>query len=423
MNRPTDTDVLIIGAGASGIMAACAASGTGARTLAVDGNDRAGRKLSATGNGRCNFTNTGCRPEDYNEGAEAFVRSVFSRFDNRDAMEAFEKAGLPVREEQEGRCYPYSGQAAAVTDMLVKRAGRSGTDFRLGDPVTACSCEDGIFSVEFASGDVISSRSLVIATGGRAGLRFGSTGDGYGFARGFGHSLAAPRPALVPCVSEDEALAGLRGRARGRVTLYEDGAEKYSEYGEIQFTGTGLSGICVMNLTRYMDAPRPAPKKKKKKARAAARSTHSYAIGIDFLPEYTEQEISAFLESGMKTAPFEEALSWLVNSRIAAAVAAMCIGEDAGSAGQLINKAAGLLKNFMVDIQSTKGWVDAQVTRGGVRNDEVDPESLESRLRPGLFLCGEVLDVDGPCGGYNLQWAWSSGYLAGISAGEYVKNA
>lgn len=417
----TDTDILIIGAGASGLAAACAAASAGVSVIAVDGNDRPGRKLSATGNGRCNLTNTQCTPADYNREASEFVEHVFRRFDPKDTLRAFRKEGLLIREEQEGRCYPYSGQASVVTNLLIQKARSTGARFELGDAVISCSANHGIYYTEFASGAVLKSRCLIIATGGRAGLHFGSTGDGYGFAKSFGHTLRAPRPALVACESDDPFLSGLKGRARAQVTLTENGQDLYTEYGEVQFTGSGLSGICVMNLTRYMDAARPAPKKKnksragnlEKSERKFQELPHEYVIRIDFVPEYTEQEIASLLQCSVQNVSMQEALSRIVNERIAAAVSG--VAEDS------VKKAAELLKSFQVRINYTKGWGDAQVTRGGIRLDELDPDTMQSRLVPGLFFCGEVADVDGPCGGYNLQWAWSSGYLGGISAAEYVK--
>lgn len=437
MNRTIDADVLIIGAGASGLAAACAASGQGASVIAVDGNPNPGKKLAATGNGRCNFTNKKCSPSDFNQAAESFVEQVFQHFGVEEALRFFSKGGMLIREEQEGRCYPYSGQASAVVDLLVDRAESQGVRFVLEDAVSSCSEENGIFTVTLSSGKTLRAGSLIIAAGGRAGMNFGSTGDGYGFAKTFGHSLNPPRPALVACESEDPVLNGLKGRARARVTLLKDEQKLQSEYGEVQFTGSGISGICVMNMTRFMEVSRP-PSKKKKKAPPASvsaeknqggRSAESpkapeYQISIDFIPEYGEDTIVMLLARSGGRVSLKEAASRLVNSRIAAVIAEQAEAEVSGSSRKiLLKKMAELLKNFKVRIDYTKGWNDAQVTCGGIRLEELVPETMASRKVPGLFFCGEVVDVDGPCGGYNLQWAWSSGNVSGKSAAEYIRNA
>lgn len=413
--RETDTDVLIIGAGASGLAAACAAAEKGARVLCVDGNDAPGRKLAATGNGRCNITNAYSRSLMYNTEAVGLVRRIIRSDTVKKTVDWFERHGLLIVEEQEGRCYPYSGQASSVVDMLVNTAKAEGAEFLLGDRTEECSFVDGVFEVLLDSGKKIKAKKLVIATGGRAGLRFGSTGDGYGFAKSFGHSLNPPRPALVACESDDPKIKGLKGRARARVTLIEDGREGYSEYGEVQFTGTGLSGICVMNITRFMKTARPAKRKKDNEKQMPQEKQREYSLRLNFLPELNREKLAAMLVKSMKEVPLEEALSWIVNSRIAEKAAELCQGDTPLDRAE---NAVELLCNFDIRIKSTKGWNEAQVTHGGVKTDEVDHENMESRMQPGLYFCGEVLDVDGPCGGHNLQWAWSSGFLCGRSAAE-----
>ena len=416
----TDTDIFIVGAGASGLAAACESASAGARVICADGNDAPGRKLAATGNGRCNITNAFCNALVYNRDAVSFVRRIIHSDTVEKTVEWFENNGLLIVEEQEGRCYPYSGQASSVVDMLFKTAVSHGAEFYFGYKITSCSSEDGVFVVRFESGCVVTAKKLIIAAGGRAGLRFGSTGDGFGFAKSFGHTLNAPRPALVACESDDPAVEGIKGRARARVTLLDNGSEKYSEYGEVQFTGTGLSGICVMNVTRYMRAPRPAGKRKMKRTDSLPAQTeeqHDYIIRLNFMPELDAEALAEVIFKSMEIngITLEEALSWIVNSRIAKKAAALSSGADVRETAE---RAAGLLQHFDVRVKSTKGWNDAQVTRGGVRTSEVNCENMESKIIPGLYFCGEVLDVDGPCGGYNLQWAWSSGFLCGRSAAE-----
>jgi predicted Rossmann fold flavoprotein len=412
----TDTDIFIAGAGASGLAAACAAAEAGVRVICADSNEKPGRKLAATGNGRCNITNEFCNALMYNREAVNFVRHVIHSDTVEKTVGWFEDNGLLIVSEQEGRCYPYSGQASSVADMLTETASSRGVQFILGDRIAECSSEDGIFVIRFDSGKTVTAGKLVIATGGRAGLRFGSTGDGYGFAKSFGHTLNAPRPALVACESDDPVISGIKGRARAKVTLIDNGVQRYSEYGEVQFTGTGLSGICVMNITRYIKAARPANRKKGKDAPEKSQDEqHEYILRLNFMPEIDGAALAELLVRSMKEVPLGKALSWIVNSRIADKVVELSSGDTPEKRAE---SAVKLLQGMDVKVKSTKGWNEAQVTRGGVKTDEVNYENMESRIVPGLYFCGEVLDVDGPCGGFNLQWAWSSGFLCGRSAAE-----
>lgn len=421
-------DVIVVGAGASGMMAALAAAEAGASVVLLDGNDKAGKKLYATGNGRCNFTNM-------NMNGSEWARGFFAGL------------GMMSRVEDEGRCYPYSGQAAALVRALENGLARAGVVMRLGDRVADVSLAQvqeqkaELFCAVCDSGASYLAEGVVIATGGRAGLKFGSTGDGYGFAKAFGHTLEPPRPALVAVESDDEFIAALKGvRAKAALSLELNGEKIAEECGEIQFTGTGVSGICVFDLSRFMDAPRPRPAKKKKKNKsnkmeagggsAVEATERKYVIAVDLAPEHDWAEIVGFLRRALivacgdvhavTRADFENIIAGIVNSKLAGVIADMAwiVGEPEKS----VKRAAHILKMLKVSVLCTKGWDDAQVTKGGVRLDEVDGETMESMLMPGLFLCGEVLDFDGRCGGYNLQWAWQTGHAAGCAAALRCKN-
>ncbi|MGN1350749.1 MAG: NAD(P)/FAD-dependent oxidoreductase [Anaerovoracaceae bacterium] len=406
-------DVAVIGAGASGMMAALGAGELGASVLLLDGNEKEGKKLYATGNGRCNLTNSRI------EGSEEIRRR-------------FESLGLLIREEDEGRCYPYSGQAASLVAVLCRGLDRHGVRRMLGDRVTALEKEDGCFVLHRESGEDCRARKVIVAAGGRAGLKFGSTGDGYGFARAFGHTLTPPRPGLVAAESEDPHMAELKGvRARGSVQLELEGKVIAREAGELQFTGTGISGICVFNLSRHMDAPRPAGKNKKKKKRADGKdarkeaSEKHYCIAADLAPDLSEKELLQFEMTAAEGLGYTgegpadprllaQVLSGMINSRLAEVISRRAAAGAAD--GREMARAAALIKRFPVNVSHTKGWEEAQVTVGGVRMEEIHPETMESKLASGLYFCGEVLDFDGPCGGYNLQWAWESGLRAGACA-------
>ena len=470
--------IVILGAGASGLAAAmAAAAGAHPDVLVIDGNDKVGKKLYATGNGRCNFTNAHCSSEDYNQPEDGFVDTVFNAFSPEDTLNFFKSCGMMARLEDGGRYYPYSGQAASLVDILRREAERRGCRFLLSDKAvqTTLIGQDDTepaeknrshaawrFLIELESGRKVLCDRLVIACGGRAGLKTGSTGDGYGFAKAFGHTLAAPRPALTAVESDDAFLADLKGvRSKGGVSLYKDGAKIAEESGEIQFTGSGVSGICVFNLTRHMEAARPTGHNRKTEQQAAL-----YEIRCDFVPELRRSQVEEMLSAQLAGAEaqdmqmaLEEALIGIVNDKLAKVIARLSVQscgpktlEPDGGSNQLVGvsqltelkkepgktaqsrnrktpdsapkkpdispekRAAHLLKELKVSVSHTKGWNDAQVTCGGVRREEIEPRSMESKLVEGLYFCGEVVDVDGRCGGFNLQWAWSSGVAAGRSA-------
>lgn len=427
--------VIVIGAGASGLMAAVSAARLGAEVIVIEGNNKIGKKLLATGNGRCNFTNKKCGFQNFNESGDGFVRSVLDRFSAIDAINFFEDIGILAREEDEGRCYPYSGQAFSLVSALSRYAESLRVRFVLSDAADEVGRKEKSFYVKCRSGRLFSCDSLIIACGGRAGLKFGSTGDGYGFSKIFGHTLIPPRPGLVAVESAEEYMSELKGvRAKARVILMDRDVVAAEESGEVQFTGTGISGICIFDLSRFMNAPRPQSKKRKQKDRGTAEIKDSklpeYSIRIDLVPEKTEEEIYRLLikfiscsqeDSGILEAAVEvkdsqclaEALAGVVNVKLAGVISEMTF--NAGQ-GDEVRQAARIIKNFNIKVTHTKGWDDAQVTCGGIRREEINPETMESKIQKGLYFCGEVVDVDGQCGGYNLQWAWASGYVCGIAA-------
>ena len=426
-------DTLVLGAGASGLTAGITAAERSSVIIA-DGNDRAGRKLAVTGNGRCNFTNAYCGEEGYNGCGDGFVSSVLNAFSVEDTLEFFSEAGLMTRLEEGGRYYPYSGQAVSLIRVLTREAQRRGCRMMLGD--RAVSAEGKAagrntgserFSVLFESGRRIVCRNLIIACGGRAGLKTGSTGDGYGFARAFGHTLVPPRPALTAVESDAVFLTGLKGvRAKGIVTLCRDGRKIAEERGEIQFTGTGISGFCVFDLTRCMEGLPPGSGKRRRDPEKKAEQEETvysgdsscpsfggprYDIICDFVPEKTEEELRILISRRQKEGrKLKEILEGIVNEHLAETLSEL--------SSVTAVSAASLLKNLRVPVAHTKGWNEAQVTCGGVRREEIDPLTMQSRLTEGLYFCGEVADVDGRCGGFNLQWAWSSGAVAGRLGGR-----
>lgn len=395
-DRKSDRTITVIGGGPSGMTAAISAARHGAgKVRLIEKNSEPGRKLLATGNGRCNLTNTGCEKVE-------------------ETLVFFEELGLLTRVEEEGRVYPYSEQAAAVRDALVNELMERKVEILCGTEVQAAEKKGSGFVITTANGKELRSDVLILAAGGKAGPQYGSTGDGYRFAKAFGHTVVRLLPSLVQMVSEETFFKELKGvRAKGRAELIREGNVVDAENGEIQFTEEGLSGICIFNLSR--------------------KYVRGDIIRIDLFPGYGEdrlEDMISKLAGTLRNRNMAQFFSGVIHKRLAPVVLKMlCIDEEQKAAGlepEEIRKMVRLLKGWNISISGTKGWKEAQVTAGGVDLDEVDPETLESRLVPGLYFAGELLNFDGKCGGYNLQWAWSSGLIAGKSAAaakvEYAQN-
>jgi hypothetical protein len=416
-----DKIITVIGGGPSGMAAAISAARQGAgaaRVRLIEKNGILGRKLLATGNGRCNLTNTNCP-------------------DLETTLLFFKSLGLLIRTEEEGRAYPRSEQAVSVQEALIRELMRLQAEILCGRTVQAiekagsgtgsgadsgaCAGEDFGFRITADNGTFYSD-AVILATGGKAGPQYGSTGDGYRFAKAFGHSVVSVRPSLVQMVSNEAFFKQLKGvRAKGQVELLrENRAEEHGpdagsvrtagietvvdrEYGEIQFTEDGLSGICIFNLSKNY-----------------ARGD---IISIDLFPEYSEESLTKILTdiagtSGIRS--MAEFFAGMLHKKLIPALLAVLPLEEGRKAASLsredIERTARFLKGWRIPITGTKGWKEAQVTAGGVDLTEIDPDTMESRLVPGLYFTGELLNMDGKCGGYNLQWAWSSGLAAGKAA-------
>ena len=372
------TDICIIGGGASGMTAAiCAKESNPALDIIIfEKKNQTGKKILASGNGKCNLSNQAC------PGVET-------------TLEFFRHLGILTRTDAEGRLYPYTEEARAVRDALDTRLRSLGVKTETLAEVSAVEKNrDGTFTVELGNKSITAGKVL-IACGGKAGSAFGTTGDGFRFARRFGHKVNKPVPVLT-AVNLKEDLKQLSGiRVKGKVTLTYLEKPIFSETGEIQFTESGISGICIFNLSRYLMIP---------EGKTFENGFDDYKILIDFFPE--TEDIKPILEE-RKVWGFEkgELLRFLVRRPLAELM------EQ--KAGCNTEKMAQFLKAFPLSPSGVRGWDYAQATRGGVCLSEVSDTTMESKLVPGLYFAGEVLDYDGPCGGFNLQHAWETGIKAG----------
>jgi predicted Rossmann fold flavoprotein len=407
--------VLIIGAGASGLLAA---SNLPEGTAVAEKNAVPGRKLYATGNGRCNYLNMAARAEDFAsagepEAAKAFTEAVFEALPVSLLRSRLSTLGIEGRTEEEGRVYPRSGQAASVVKALVSAAERTGAEILTSFEVKSAERTPGGFLVRSSAGDEIRCERLIIATGGKAGIQYGCEGTGFKLAAAFGHHVIKPIPALTGLIAAEDisAIAGVRANAK--VTL-SCGRESHSASGEVQFTKDSISGICTFDVSRWLRIPENG-------------KNGRFSLSADLFEEIPGEELCGVLSArkeALKGCCAGDIFNTLVPEKLGAYIFARC-GLDpardiASLGGADIEKIARSCKALEFGIASSRGWKDAQVTSGGVSLEEVDPYTMESKLVPGLYLTGEVLDADGPCGGYNLTWAFATGALAAEAIKEQL---
>lgn len=408
--------VMIIGGGAAGLTGGIFAARQGAQVTILEQMDRAGKKILSTGNGKCNLTNRFLDETCYRSENPSFPYKTLKEFGVEKTLEFFEELGIYVKDKN-GYLYPNSEQAAAVSDLLKLEAERQKVSL-------VCRCRvEGIkktgkgFLIRTSQGNYQADR-VILASGGKAAPVTGSDGSGYVLAQSLGHRLIKPLPALVQlrCVGTYfKQLAGIRTDAC--VTLLTDQKVLAVERGELQLTDYGISGIPVFQVSRY--AAKTLDQGKKVKAR------------IHFLPDKTQKQVEELLgrrrdQMGHKTA--EELLMGVFQKKLIAVLLKESGISLSAPAGKLEKRQIGTLAEkicrFETEVVSTNPFENAQVCCGGMDTDQVNPRTMESKAVKGLYLAGEVLDVDGICGGYNLQWAWSSGAIAGIYAGrgDYDKN-
>lgn len=394
-------DILIIGGGAAGLAAAVSArkENSEIKIGIVEKNDRVARKIHATGNGRCNYTNMDIK-SDYFYGDKAFIENILAQFGTDEALWFFAELGILNRVE-DGRVYPNSNQASAIADCLRFYLVENNVDFITDTPVSDISLdENGGFYV----GDLWA-KKVIVATGGKAQPALGSDGSGYKLLKKFGHKLSRVKPALVSLKTDTDKIKGLKGvKAFARVTLMDNKTEVASDHGEVLFTDYGLSGIPVMQISRFAEK--------------------GMTLKVDMLADLTCDEAIGKIYERIYAMPEREGgefFSGMVNKKLAVPMLkAAGIGSMSAKAKDFtdenIRKCALFLKELKLTVTGDNGFNNAQVSAGGIELDGFYSHSMESKLMPGLYAAGEILDVDAICGGYNLHWAWATGALAGKSA-------
>lgn len=401
-------NIIIIGAGASGIMAAIAAARNHAKVTLLEHTDKIGKKLLATGNGRCNITNLVQNPQYYRSDNSGFPVSIIEQFDEQECLKLFHEIGIYTKNKN-NYIYPYSEQASTVLDILKMELERLDITIIYEVTVKSMIAKGKKIQINTDSTSYICDR-VIISTGSKAAPKTGSDGSGYELAKMLGHHIIKPLPALVQLRTNDKCFKSLAGiRCEARLSLFIDGVKCCEDLGELQLTDYGISGIPTFQISRF--AVRALDKKKE------------VIVSVDFMPEMKEEELSSFIEVQRKNAPnkkLEEILIGLLNKKLMpvllmkAGVLGNIEGRDLKR--KQISQILKVIKAFEVQINSYNSFEQAQVCSGGVDTREVSDKTLESKKLQGVYFTGEILDVDGICGGYNLQWAWSSGYVAGNHA-------
>ena len=396
----------IIGGGASGMAAAYfAAQNPENRIILLERQARLGRKLQATGNGRCNLTNLHAGQGGYHGEEADFSGFAIRAFPPEQTIEWFRSMGLFTVAEESGRVYPYSDQANSVLDILRYSLEKPNIRVILGAEAERVKRTAGGFCVETAQETVACDR-LIVACGGLAGTRLGGTMSGYKLLRSLGHRCTRLRPALVQIKTDWPGIVSLKGvRANCKAEICWDGLAYAASEGEIQFTEYGISGPVVFEISRDV-----------------CQQRGSWVCRLDFLPHLRKEELLEELtRRRMTLLPCSELLTGILHNRLGRTLTQAVEISGNRPIAQLshmeLEEVADAVKSFEIHLTEPMGMDSAQVTAGGICTSEFDCTSMESRLVPGLYACGEVLDVDGDCGGYNLQWAWSSGRLAGLHAG------
>ena len=401
-------DVGIVGAGAAGLMTAIACARKGLRVLLLDGKEKVGAKILMSGGTRCNVTNEMVTEKDFESESIKVVRRVLRAFSSERAVEFFRELGVKLAIEEDGKYFPSTHSAKTVLDALMQEIKKLGVILQTGKKVSAVKIESSGFKmsgIDFT----FEAKAVVITTGGLSHPNTGSNGSGYAIAESFGHRMVPTTPALTPLLTDDVDWTSLSGLSVPcELALWVDGKKHIAFKDPILFTHFGFSGPCVLNISRHW---------------FRLQDAHRVEVAADFLPFVKEDELHETLIRSGKEHP-----NWAVRRMLIRyfpdRLVDVLIRKMAVAAETTVNqfkrddreKLARSLKRFTLPVKDVYGYGKAEVTAGGVDLSEINPVTMESKLQPGLFFAGEIVDVDGRIGGFNFQWAWSSGFAAGNGA-------
>lgn len=403
--------IIITGGGAAGLMAAVSAGLAGCRdVLLLESNKRCGTKILMSGGTRCNVTNNSLSAGDFYCGNKNFLKNIFSAFDNRKTVEFFSQLGLKMKTEPSGKIFPASDDAADVLNVLLSKIHSMGIQIAYSSKVTGICYKDGKFEVTAASGRTYLSENVILTTGGQSYPSTGSDGSGYALAGSLGHSIIKPFPALSPVTADDSLLTSMSGiSVEARLSISGKDIKTIHSEGPLLFTHFGLSGPAALNISREI----------------ARLSGQTINFTLNFLPRYSYDSLAAELKVQIARSNPKTVLNYLrelLPLQLLESLFSYCSLDQGSRFSSLkkdeLNKLCSALTCYPLNRTGVRGFRQAEVTAGGVPLTEVRFQTMESKIREGLYLAGEILDVDGKIGGFNFQWAWSTGYIAGTSAAK-----
>lgn len=391
-------DVVIIGGGAAGITAAISARRKGASVVLCEKMPQIGKKILASGGGRCNLSNDKIGSSFYNPQARRMVNAVFAKFGGEDIIKFFRNIGLETYSDN-GRIFPVTNQSSSVLKILEMELARLSAQIRLDCEIIAVTCNDGVFTIAPKKGGKIECRKVILAGGGKSYPALGSDGSSYKFAKQFGHKIIDPVPSAVPLIIKDEVCYLLQGQkimAKARSII---GGKIKSEFmGDVLFTKYGLSGTAILDISGEISI--------------ALNREHNkdVSVSLDMIPFMEEDSLKNEIKKRFGDTIFEKTVLFgLLPNKFNYALRSTLGVKDA-------DMIAGSLKDIRFKALGTRGWNEAEFTAGGVDPADINDATLESKLRKGLYFAGEIIDVNGRRGGYNLAWAWASGFTAGAAA-------
>ncbi|MTI79404.1 MAG: NAD(P)/FAD-dependent oxidoreductase [Firmicutes bacterium] len=406
--------VIIVGGGASGLMAGLAARSNGAEVTILERMPRVGKKILATGNGRCNFSNVNLSIENYHGKNPRFAQGALNSFNVQQTIDYFEYLGIAHKVEERGKVYPMSDQAASVLDVLRYELEKLGVVETTGAEVVGIEKKNNCFFVHTSDNKHYQADRVIIAAGGKSYPNLGSNGSGFDLAKKLGHRIVEPFQALVQVKLAEEFYKQIKGiKFIGTVEVLSGNNVKDKATGEILFTEYGISGPPVLDVSRVVNQ--------------LIHQGKEVWLKLLLLKDMTEGQLDELLIYRFQTQPQKSLIFnfvGLLNKQLTPVILKEAgIKDIKKPAGNVTTderkKIVSILHNWCLKVTETRGWKSAQVTAGGVEVKDINPKTMESKLNPGLYFAGEVMDIDGDCGGFNLQWAWSSGYTAGENAAKY----